>query len=140
MTLPRKKLPIGIQTFADIRQGNYYYVDKTPHIDTLVNQNKYYFLSRPRRFGKSLLIDTLDCLFQGRKDLFEGLYIFDKWDWETTYPVIRLSFGSGMIKSLDALNESIQELLNAEKKRLGINYPRQYLYCGSVSRTDSTDP
>lgn len=120
LTVSRKKLPIGIQTFADIRKGNYYYVDKTPHIETLVNQNKYYFLSRPRRFGKSLLIDTLDCLFQGRKNLFEGLYIFDKWEWETTYPVIRLSFGSGMIKSLDALNESIQELLNGEKKRLGI--------------------
>jgi len=76
----RRKLPIGIQTFSDIREGNYYYVDKTPHIERLVNQNKYYFLSRPRRFGKSLLLDTLRCLFEGRQALFEGLYIHDRWD------------------------------------------------------------
>lgn len=88
----RRKLPIGIQTFSDIREDDYYYVDKTPHIERLVNQNKYYFLSRPRRFGKSLLLDTLRCLFEGRQALFEGLYIHDKWDWQQRYPVIRISF------------------------------------------------
>ncbi len=117
---PHRKLPIGIQTFADIRQGNYYYVDKTPHIHTLVNQNKYYFLSRPRRFGKSLLLDTLACLFEGRESLFEGLYIHDKWDWQQRQPVIRLSFGSGVIGSREALDEYIIELLQSEAKRLDV--------------------
>lgn len=72
------RLPIGIQTFSEIREGEYYYVDKTPHIERLVSQTKYYFLSRPRRFGKSLLLDTLRCLFEGRQHLFEGLYIHNK--------------------------------------------------------------
>jgi hypothetical protein len=103
-----------------IREGHYYYVDKTPHIENLVNQNKYYFLSRPRRFGKSLLLDTLDCLFSGRRSLFEGLHIQDRWDWDTTHPVIRLSFGSGVMNSREGLDQHIHELLNAETKRLGL--------------------
>ena len=116
----RRRLPIGIQTFADIRRGHYYYVDKTPHIERLVNQNKYYFLSRPRRFGKSLLLDTLACLFEGRQDLFEGLYIHDRWDWQQTWPVIRLSFGSGVMRSRKELDEYITERLRSEAKRLGV--------------------
>ncbi|GEN29135.1 ATPase AAA [Halovibrio variabilis] len=116
----RRKLPIGIQTFSDIREGNYYYVDKTPHIERLVNQNKYYFLSRPRRFGKSLLLDTLRCLFEGRQALFEGLYIHDKWDWQQRYPVIRISFSDGVIHSREGLDQHIHELLGGEIKRLGL--------------------
>ena len=88
----RRKLPIGIQTFSDIREGGYYYIDKTPFIEKLINQNKYYFLSRPRRFSKSLLLDTLRCLFEGHETLFEELYIHDKCDWQTHYPVVRISF------------------------------------------------
>ncbi|WP_281662234.1 MULTISPECIES: AAA family ATPase [Halomonadaceae] len=102
----RRKLPIGIQTFTDIREGNYYYVDKTPHIERLVNQNKYYFLSRPRRFGKSLLLDTLHCLFEGRQALFEGLYIQDKWDWQQRYPVIRISFADGVMQGREGWRRS----------------------------------
>ena len=68
-----KQFPKGIQTFADIRNGNYYYVDKTPYIIELVKE-KFVFLSRPRRFGKSLTLDTIAELFMGRKDLFEGLH------------------------------------------------------------------
>lgn len=116
----RRKLPVGIQTFSDIREDDYYYVDKTPDIERLVNQNKYYFLSRPRRFGKSLLLDTLRCLFEGREGLFEGLYIHDKWDWQTCYPVIRISFSDGVIHSREALDQHIRELLDAETKRLGV--------------------
>jgi hypothetical protein len=116
----RRRLPIGIQTFADIRRGHYYYVDKTPHIERLVNQNKYYFLSRPRRFGKSLLLDTLACLFEGRQDLFEGLYIHDRWDWQQTWPVIRLSFGSGVMRSRKELDERIRYQLRANRERLGL--------------------
>lgn len=91
----RRKLPIGIQTISDIREGDYYYVDKTRFIEQLANQNKYYFLSRPRRFVKSLMFDTLRYLFEGQKALFKGLYIHDKWDWQPAHPVTRISFGSG---------------------------------------------
>jgi hypothetical protein len=115
-----RKLPIGIQTFSDIREGGYYYVDKTPFIEKLANQNKYYFLSRPRRFGKSLLLDTLRCLFEGREALFEGLYIHDRWDWQSTYPVIRLSFSDGVLQSREALDQHIQEIMASEAQRLGV--------------------
>ena len=115
------KLPIGIQTFSEIRDGSYFYVDKTQQIDKLVNQSKYYFLSRPRRFGKSLLIDTLDCLFAGRQSLFAGLFIEDRWDWRISHPVIRLSFGSGVMNSRETLDEHIHELLNAQTKKLGLS-------------------
>ncbi|MGP9765848.1 ATP-binding protein [Halomonas sp. AOP13-D3-9] len=122
----RRKLPIGIQTFSDIREGNYYYVDKTPHIERLVNQNKYYFLSRPRRFGKSLLLDTLRCLFEGRQALFEGLYIHDKWDWQQRYPVIRISFANGVIQDRSELDRRIHYQLTKNSERLGLpatSYP-----------------
>ncbi|MFN3956875.1 MAG: AAA family ATPase, partial [Tepidimonas ignava] len=68
----RRKLPIGIQTLRDIRDGGYYYVDKTPLVAQLADSGKYYFLSRPRRFGKSLLIDTIAQAFAGQRALFEG--------------------------------------------------------------------
>jgi hypothetical protein len=87
-----KKLPIGIQTFEEIRNNGYLYVDKTEYIYRLVTGGKVYFLSRPRRFGKSLTLSTLDALFSGREELFEGLYIHDKWDWNRKYPVIRIDW------------------------------------------------
>ncbi|SEK29838.1 ATP-binding protein [Ectothiorhodospira marina] len=113
----RLRLPIGIQTFSEIREGGYYYVDKTPIIERLVHQNKYYFLSRPRRFGKSLLLDTLRCLFEGRQKLFEGLYIHDRWDWQQTHPVIRLSFGSGVMRNREELDTRIRHQLRKERGR-----------------------
>ncbi|NOG31293.1 ATP-binding protein [Halomonas sp. TBZ9] len=116
----RRKLPIGIQTFSDIREDGYYYVDKTPFIEKLVNQNKYYFLSRPRRFGKSLLLDTLRCLFEGREALFEGLYIHDKWDWQTRYPVVRISFSNGVVISREDLDANIRYQLQQQRASLGI--------------------
>ncbi len=102
-----QQLPIGLNDFEKIRKGNYLYVDKTKHLFEIATKGNYYFLSRPRRFGKTLMIDTLKCLFEGRKDLFEGLYVYDKWNWEETYPVIRIDFASGDIKSLDRLIEKI---------------------------------
>ncbi|MBS1223307.1 MAG: hypothetical protein H6R23_2927 [Proteobacteria bacterium] len=87
----RRKLPIGVQTFAQIVSEDYYYVDKTPFAHRLIESGKYYFLSRPRRFGKSLFLDTLKELFEGHEPLFRGLFIHDRWDWSTVYPVIRLS-------------------------------------------------
>ncbi len=91
--MTRPHLPIGIQDFATIRREGFYYVDKTPLIRHLVEGGRHYFLSRPRRFGKSLLVDTLRALFAGEEALFEGLAIHDHWDWSVAHPVVRLSFG-----------------------------------------------
>ena len=91
--MTRQRLPIGIQDFATIRSEGFYYVDKTPLVRRLVDEGRHYFLSRPRRFGKSLLVDTIKALFEGREDLFRGLAIHDRWDWSVTHPVLRLSFG-----------------------------------------------
>ncbi|MDR0546953.1 MAG: AAA family ATPase, partial [Dysgonamonadaceae bacterium] len=74
-----QKLPIGIQSFDNLREGNYLYIDKTEDIFRLIKMGQIYFLSRPRRFGKSMIISALDCLFSCKKHLFEGLYIYDKW-------------------------------------------------------------
>ncbi len=117
-----KNLPIGIQTFQDIRdkEKNYIYIDKTKLALNLINSGKYNFLSRPRRFGKSLFLDTLKDIFEGKKELFEGLYIYDKWDWETTYPVIKISFGLGVVKSTRDLDRRIMSIIKENQKRLGI--------------------
>jgi hypothetical protein len=90
--MERKILSLGRQDFSGLREKNCVYVDKTQHIHRLCTQGSQYFLSRPRRFGKSLLLSTLEELFKGRKDLFEGLWIADKWDWTQKNPVIHLSF------------------------------------------------
>ena len=92
--ISRRRLPIGYQTLRRLRERNCYYVDKTPLIRQMIDQGDYYFLSRPRRFGKSLLLDTLHELFEGSEELFRGLDIHDHWDWnpEQKHPVIRISF------------------------------------------------
>lgn len=87
-----KKLGLGIQTFSEFKAKNLVYVDKTELIHKLIDDGKYYFLSRPRRFGKSLLVDTLKELFAANKPLFEECWVYDRWDWDTTYPVVKLSF------------------------------------------------
>ena len=87
-----EKLPIGIQSFEDLRTNGYIYVDKTEIIHRIASSGKAYFLSRPRRFGKSLLVSTLEALFGGRKELFDGLYIYDKWDWTQQYPVVTIDW------------------------------------------------
>ncbi|MBK1674948.1 hypothetical protein CKO35_17000 [Ectothiorhodospira shaposhnikovii] len=117
----RLTLPIGIQSFEKLRKGHYYYVDKTPLIESMAKIGGYYFLSRPRRFGKSLLLDTLRCLFEGHQALFEGLHIHDRWDWQQTHPVIRLSFGDGVLTSREGLDIHIHELLNAQAEALGVS-------------------
>lgn len=86
--------PVGIQHFRKIRTGGYVYVDKTELIHAIAKSQESYFLSRPRRFGKSLLIDTLQCLFEGEKELFAGLWIEKHWNWQKTFPVIRISFSN----------------------------------------------
>jgi hypothetical protein len=87
-----EKLPIGIQDFGELRRGGYVYVDKTELIHRMVTMGKPYFLSRPRRFGKSLLVSTLKALFEGKRELFEGLWIENRWDWQQTNPVLHFSF------------------------------------------------
>ena len=85
------KYPIGIQSFDRLREDGYVYVDKTALVYELVTTGKVYFLSRPRRFGKSLLVSTLECYFLGRKELFEGLAIAGlEKDW-AEYPVFRIA-------------------------------------------------
>ena len=90
----KKKYPIGIQDFKKLRENDFLYVDKTERVFELVTQGNYYFLSRPRRFGKSLLLSKLKYLFQAERSLFKGLWIEDKWDWEKKNPVIHISFSS----------------------------------------------
>ncbi len=114
-------LPIGIQTFRTIREEGYYYVDKTPHIRRLVEGGTHYFLSRPRRFGKSLLVDTLKELFEGNEALFEELAIHGHWDWSVKCPVVRLSFGGGDYGSRASLREDVAAQLADAEVRLGVS-------------------
>lgn len=82
-------LPVGLQSFKKVREGHFMYIDKTKIIHRLTRSGNYFFLSRPRRFGKSLTVNTLESLFKGEKQYFQGLYIEDKWDWSQKYPVAR---------------------------------------------------
>ena len=116
----KNQLPIGIQTFREIREGDYYYVDKTDYACQLANQGKYFFLSRPRRFGKSLFLDTLKELFEGNRDQFTGLIAENQWDWSQRYPVIRISFGSGVVRDRQELDAIIGERLKDNAKSLAI--------------------
>jgi len=123
LPLPRKKLPIGIQTFAKLREQGCYYVDKTRMALDLIDQGSYYFLSRPRRFGKSLLLDTLAELFEGNRSLFAGLYADAHWDWTIKYPVIRISFADGVLRDREELDRRIRDLLRQNRKALGLQRP-----------------
>ncbi|BCO09718.1 ATPase AAA [Desulfolithobacter dissulfuricans] len=115
-----KKLPIGVQTFAEIRSDNYCYVDKTPLIYRLADQGKSYFLSRPRRFGKSLLLDTIAEAFAGSRELFTGLYLENHWDWDRRYPVVRIDFAGGVMRNRAELDETIIAMLRQQGLRFGI--------------------
>ena len=107
----RRRLPIGIQTFRTIREEGCYYVDKTPFIRRLLDGGRRYFLSRPRRFGKSLFLDTLKELFEGNESLFEGLAIHGDRDWSVRHPVVRLSFGSGHFTEPGGLRTEVADRL-----------------------------
>lgn len=112
------KLPIGIQTFSHIRLGGYY-VDKTALALDLLNSGKHHLLSRPRRFGKSLFLDTLKELFVGNSALFKGLNAEHHWDWSTKYTVLRFSFGSHYYTNTQALDESLNVQLTHQETELG---------------------
>ncbi len=115
-----KKLPIGIQTFSTIREDDYLYVDKSGIALDLIENGTYYFLSRPRRFGKSLFVSTLQALFEGRKELFTGLAAYERWDWNTQYPVIKLSF-AGVARTVADMKQDIGNILKDNQERLGID-------------------
>ena len=110
--MSRRRLPIGIQTFRKIRQEDCYYVDKTAYIRRLLAEGTHYFLSRPRRFGKSLFLDTLKEAFEGNETLFEGLAIHDRWDWSVRHPVLRLDFSGASFHEPDALCDDVTAQLN----------------------------
>ncbi len=114
-----KKLPVGIQTFSEIITQNYLYIDKTGLASNLINRYKYVFLSRPRRFGKSLFLDTLKNIFEGKQELFKDLLIYSQWNWEVTYPVIKISFGGG-IRDKETLRKKLFYILNDNQERLDI--------------------
>ena len=120
LAMLRKKLPIGLQTLREIREDDCYYVDKTPFALRLVQAGKYYFLSSPRRFGKSLFLDTLAELFAGNEPLFRGLYAHGRWDWTRSFPVIRLSFGGGLVEDRARMDRKIDEQLRINQAILGV--------------------
>ena len=117
-----KKLPIGIQTFQNIITENYCYVDKTHYVSRLVSEGKYYFLSRPRRFGKSLFLSTLKSAFSDQKELFQGLFLERNWDWNVTYPVVHISFGAGVVQNKKDLYNNFDYILNDHARKYGISY------------------
>ena len=115
---------MGVQEFDWIRERQAVYVDKTSYIWKMVNtEAKYFFLSRPRRFGKSLLVDTLRCYFEGRKELFEGLYIYDKEKEWKQYPVIRLDLSNGKYYEKDLVHGTINNILKWQEEKFGITAP-----------------
>ncbi len=117
-----KRLPIGISSFEKIRSEDYVYIDKTQHVFNLVNTGGCrYFLSRPRRFGKSLLIDTIKQAFEGNKKLFKGLYLEDNWDWQSIYPVIHLNFGtSSSYHSKERFFTEVHSMLDQHANKYGV--------------------
>ena len=111
--MAKRRLPIGMQTFRTLREQNCYYVDKTPYIERLLDEGTHYFLSRPRRFGKSLFLDTL-------KELFAGLHIHECREWSERHPVVRLSFGGGTFRESHLLEANVMEQLAAAERRMGV--------------------
>ena len=111
--MDRCLLPTGIQSFRKLREGNCYYVDKTGYLLRLVSEGAYFLLSRPRRFGKSLFLDTLKELFEGSRELFKGLRIYERWDWSVRHPVVRLDFSDGDFTQPGGLQASLSEQLGA---------------------------
>ena len=113
-------MPIGIQDFEKLRRGGYVYVDKTELVYKLARLGTPFFLSRPRRFGKSLLLSTFESLFLGKKELFEGLAIANKeWDW-AEYPVLKISFGGDNYPDLESLKSAINLMLSRYEELYGL--------------------
>ena len=111
-------LPLGLQDFRGLIEGGYKYIDKTMYLHRMATTGKYYFLSRPRRFGKSLTVSTLSELYKGSRELFKGLWIEDKWDWSRKHPVIQITLtGSGFVET--GLESSLHYLLDKQIRERG---------------------
>jgi hypothetical protein len=135
----KKLLPIGISDYKKLREGGYIYVDKTEYIYRLIKEGSgYYFLSRPRRFGKSLLLSTIEYLFKGEKELYKGLYIYsynignkslvieDKWEWDKIYPVIRIDFAKTQVRDEKELEKELRATIIETGKRYRYKYNKEY--------------
>ena len=120
-----KKYPIGIQDFQKLREGGFLYVDKTEAVFNLIKQGQYYFLSRPRRFGKSLLLSTLKYLFLGERELFEGLWIDGKYDFQP-HPVLHFSFSTLGYKEI-GLEAGLHQALDNKAREAGFALTQQGL-------------
>ena len=113
------KYPIGIQDFEDLRRNGYKYVDKTNFVYKLTDEGKYYFLSRPRRFGKSLFLSTLEAYFQGKKELFEGLAIYDlETEWKK-YPIFHIDLNTANFREKDSLYNVLNDYLTGWEDKYG---------------------
>ena len=116
-----KRLPVGIQTYSEIVDRNCLYIDKTEYICKMMEVSKYIFLSRPRRFGKSLLVSTLQAYFEGRKDLFKGLYIESVEKEWMEYPVLKFSMASGKHMEREQLERYLLNILEENERRFGLS-------------------
>ena len=113
------KYPIGIQDFEDLQRNGYAYVDKTNFVYKLADEGKYYFLSRPRRFGKSLFLSTLEAYFQGKKELFEGLAIYDlETEWKK-YPIFHIDLNTANFQEKDSLYTVLNDYLTTWECKYG---------------------
>jgi len=121
-----KKLPIGISTFKTILEDDYIYVDKTHLAQHLIENGQYYFLSRPRRFGKSLFLDTLRTIFDGNKEIFKGLHIYNNGYKFEKHPIIRISFNSGNFSSKESFHRRVHTILDDNQQDLDIQCPKEY--------------
>ena len=129
----KKKLPIGVSDLKKLIKENYIYVDKTKYIYELVANGGYIFLSRPRRFGKSLLLSTIRYLLEGEKELFKGLYIYDKWYFTKRYPVIKIDFAEVNINSLKELKSEIKATLQELAIKYDYEYKENYTYSRNLN-------
>ena len=121
------KYPIGIQSFGEIRRDGYVYVDKTALMYKMVSEGKYYFLSRPRRFGKSLFLSTLQAYFKGEKELFEGLAVSKKEREWKKYPILHIDLNSREYKDESSLEAELNRHLEAWEKKY-CSSPSQYIF------------
>ncbi|MDR3223471.1 MAG: ATP-binding protein [Methanobrevibacter sp.] len=128
-----QRLPVGRQSFKKIRENNYLYVDKTKYIYEMIDSGDIYFLSRPRRFGKSLLLSTIKELFKGSKELFKDLYIHNKWNWKEKHPVIHLDFSSLTVKTPEKLEMSLNSFIDDIGRRYGVELADNDLYIDKFS-------
>ncbi|MBR1588784.1 MAG: AAA family ATPase [Kiritimatiellae bacterium] len=119
-----EKAATDIYTFENLRKGGYSYVDKTAMLKKLADDShgRQFFIARPRRFGKSLAVSTLKCLFEGKRHLFKGLAIEPLWDWSRKWPVIHLDMGSAQTKTVPALKKFWRDMLKDEAKRNGVEF------------------